>query len=81
MRQILLSIFLSMGTVGLYAQLSPLVNEKGKFGYVNDKGEFVIKAQFDEADEFFNGIHSLPMDMSGCKKAKNGGTLIQKVMC
>ena len=55
-KKLSLSILLSLLTMGIYAQLSPQENKKGKFGYVNEEGEFVIKPQFDEAEYFINDI-------------------------
>ena len=55
MRKILLTTFLLVMVIGLYAQLAPLENEKGKYGYVDDEGKFIIKAQFDEGVAFGKG--------------------------
>jgi len=59
MRKLTNVLLIWMLSVSIYAQLAPRENEKGKFGYVNDEGQFVIKAQFDEAGDFFNGIASV----------------------
>lgn len=42
--------------------LSPLANKKGLWGYVNTKGKYVIKAQFEEAAPFENGIAVVRFD-------------------
>jgi hypothetical protein len=34
-------------------------NEGGKWGYINSKGEFKIKTQFNEAEDFKNGIANI----------------------
>ena len=45
----------SMGPIDY--SLIPVVREHGqKFGYINNKGEFVISPQFDEADFFIDGL-------------------------
>lgn len=33
-----------------------IVKENGKYGYINKKGEYIIKPAFDEATEFVNGV-------------------------
>ena len=39
-----------------YAQPTPKQGKGDKYGFVNDKGEFVIEATYDEVDSFSNGI-------------------------
>lgn len=40
----------------IYAQLAPKANHKGKYGYANVNGEFVITPQFDYAGNFADSI-------------------------
>ncbi|MCL2290306.1 MAG: WG repeat-containing protein [Bacteroidetes bacterium] len=40
----------------IYAQLAPKANNKGKYGYANVNGEFIIKPQFDYAGDFSDDI-------------------------
>ena len=45
-----------MVSLPVYAQLVPKANHKGKYGYANMNGEFVITPQFDYADDFSDNI-------------------------
>ena len=38
--------------------LAPVIigGERGKYGYIDKKGQFVINPQFDEAESFFEGL-------------------------
>lgn len=37
------------------AELRPLANQKGKFGYTDESGAYVIQPQYDDAQPFFQG--------------------------
>jgi hypothetical protein len=56
MKKIILFITLIVCCSPLYSQLTPQQGKKDKFGFVNDAGEFVIKAEYDEVGSFSNGI-------------------------
>jgi len=45
-----------LASLPIYAQLAPKANNKGKYGYANVYGEFVITPQFDYASEFSDDI-------------------------
>ncbi len=51
-----IALLFCLACLSVYAQqLSPQQNNKGKYGYVDDSGAFVIKAQWDEAENFADG--------------------------
>lgn len=56
----------------LHEGISPSVNKKGKWGYANEKGKFLVKAVFDIAEEF-NIVHLEPGDTVSLAKVMIGG--------
>ena len=56
----------------LQENISPSVNKKGKWGYANEKGKFLVKAVFDIA-EAFNVVHCKPGDTVSLAKVKIDG--------
>jgi hypothetical protein len=57
-KKVMLICMLLVWTMSLpiYAQLSPKANNKGRYGYANVNGEFIIKPQFDYAGDFSDEI-------------------------
>lgn len=56
MKRILLLFILFAVAKGVYAQsLKVKINEKGKYGYVDENGKEIVKCQYDFGEEFLNG--------------------------
>ncbi len=51
-RLLVVSLFLGMGIHAYCQELVPQANKKGRWGFVNESGEEVVKCQFDEASFF-----------------------------
>ena len=51
-----LAFTLLLGATVSAIALYPQQDEKGRWGYVNDEGKVIIKYQYDEAEEFVNGL-------------------------
>lgn len=56
----------------LHEDISPSVNKKGKWGYANEKGKFLVKAVFDIAEDF-NIVHLEPGDTVSLAKVMIDG--------
>ncbi|MDR1542804.1 MAG: WG repeat-containing protein [Prevotellaceae bacterium] len=52
----ILLIFILFTSLQAFAQLVPQEDSNEKVGFVNEAGQYVIKAQFDDAGNFDNGI-------------------------
>ncbi len=52
----LITLQLNVLSFNSNASISPQKDESGKWGYVNDKGKYIIKPRFEEAGDFIDGL-------------------------
>ena len=55
MKRFFYTLFIVFLSTPIFAQL-PKENEKGKFGYVDENDNYIIKPRWDEADDFYDGF-------------------------